>query len=176
MKRMLFTLLALMLALTLFTACGKTDGGDESDGKTTDAVTEEKADESKPEKEKQPVPDPLEYDFIHKFAAPEGNPRDIVFNHMLEMSKVKWVATESWTTTWKGNADFKVSLSYEKGKTYYGIPYARTNATLDEFMLFLKDGNFTPNSPYYEEIVGNHCSSSMVMAFQQKSPCSIRAV
>lgn len=84
------------------------------------------------------------------------------------MSQVKWVAAESWTTTWKEQGDFTVNISYEKGKTYYGVPYSNTKATLDEFLQFLPaNGRFTPNSPWYEELIGNHCSSSMDMAFQQ---------
>ena len=131
---------------------------DTGNGETTQTTTPTKT----------PPPNPDDYDFIQVFEAPEGDPRDIVYDYMLKMAKTEWVAAEDWTTTWKGNADFGVNLVYTRGKKYYGVPYSRANGTLDEFQQFLNGKNFSPYpSPYYEEIVGNHCSSSMVMAYQQ---------
>jgi hypothetical protein len=87
---------------------------------------------------------------------------------MLKMAQVEWVAGKTWNTHWKEQGDFTVNLTYEEGKTYYGVPYSQANGTLDEFLQFLPENKvFTPNSEYYEELIGNHCSSSMVMAYQQ---------
>ena len=175
MKKTLSFLFCLMLTALLLVACGNDSGKnpDETIDPLGSSIKTEAPATDAPEtpKETKPttvVPSPDDYDFIQKFDAPEGNPRDIIMNYMLSMAKVKWVAAEDWTTTWKGEGEFSVKLVYEKGKTYYGVPYARTNGSLDLFNQFLpSDGNFTPNSPYYEEIVGNHCSSSMVMSIQQ---------
>lgn len=127
----------------------------------------EKTEPSETSFPKKEIPKKEDYDYYHVFKAPEGNPRDIVMDYMLKMAKVEWTPTTSWTTGWKGSAEFKVNLKYEAGKTYYGVPYSDTRAPLGEFELFLDNGKFTPNSTYYEELIGNHCSSSMTMAFQQ---------
>jgi hypothetical protein len=47
------------------------------------------------------------------------------------------------------------------------MTYTETTGCLDLFQQLLKDGVFTPNSEYYEECFGNHCSASMDMAYQQ---------
>ena len=116
---------------------------------------------------KKEIPKKENYDYYHVIKAPKGNPRDIVMDYMLKMAKIEWTPTTTWTTTWKGEAEFKVNLTYEAGKTYYGVPYSDTRAPLCEFERFVEDGKFTPNSTYYEELIGNHCSSSMNMAYQQ---------
>ncbi len=171
MKTTLSLILSVLLLMVVLVSCGKGGNGDETSGtesvdvtggsivtlpeSTTTNTTEGK------------TPKPEGYDFVQTFDAPTGNPRDIVVAYMREMATVKWVATKSWTTVWKKQGDFNVNLSYTRGKTYYGIPYSQTEATLEEFQLFLKDGKFTPNSQYFEELIGNHCSSAMDMAFQQ---------
>ena len=113
------------------------------------------------------APNPLDYDYFHVFKAPEGNPRDIVYNYMYAMSQIKWVATESWTTDWKVPQDYTVNLPYVKGKTYYGLPYSLARSSLDEFSQYVENESFTPNSHYYEEIIGNNCSSAMDLAYNQ---------
>ena len=176
MKKLVLTLMAFVLICSLF-ACGSAD---KEPAETIDPLSGSIKTEAPKTETKEPAattapkkdpPKAEDYDYFHVFKAPEGTPREIVYNYMYAMSQIKWVATESWTTTWKGEGDFGVNLPYEKGKTYYGVPYARTNATLDEFQMYVTNkGTFTPNSPYYEEIIGNHCSSSMVMAYQQVIP------
>ena len=175
MKRTLLLLLSLLLAVALF-SCGKKNGDDSPEttlnplgnSVRTEAPKTETTEPAETTAPKKEPPKAEDYDYFQVFKAPEGKPRDIVYDYMYAMSQVKWVAAESWTTTWKNEGDFKVNLTYEKGKTYYGIPYSDTRATLDEFLQFLPtNGKFTPNSPWYEELVGNHCSSSMVMSFQQ---------
>jgi len=108
-----------------------------------------------------------EYDYVKIFEAPKGNPRDIVYNYMYAMSQIEWKATKGWNTHWKVQGDFGVNITYEEGKTYYGIPYSNTKCGLSVFENFVIDGTFTPNSEYYEELIGNHCSSSMGLAYQQ---------
>ena len=173
MKKTLLLVLSLILLTAALVSCGSSN---ENPAETKDPLANVVRTEGPKVETTAPAtsagtkepPKAEDYDYFFKFDAPKGNPRDIVYNYMYAMSQVKWVAAETWTTTWKGTADFKVNLTYTKGKTYYGVPYSRTNGTLDEFQQFIAaDGTFTPNSPYYEEIVGNHCSSSMVMAFQQ---------
>ncbi|MBE6642388.1 MAG: hypothetical protein E7615_01895 [Ruminococcaceae bacterium] len=180
MKKLIFLVLSLIVAASVLVACGSSEEDKAEATETLNALgpsvrTEGPKTEAETPAATKPEAEPVkreDYDYFFDFKAPDGNPRDIVYDYMYAMSQVKWTAAESWTTTWKGEADFGVNLSYEKGKTYYGVPYARTNATLDEFLLFLPENKqFTPTpSPYYEEIVGNHCSSSMVMSFQQIIP------
>ena len=130
---------------------------------------------------KKELKPPEEYAYYCRFKAPDKPPRDIVMDYMVKMATTKWTPSHTWTINWKEQGHFPVNLTYEKGKTYYGIPYSSTKAPYCEFIEFVKDGVFTPNSPYYEEIVGNHCSSSMFMSFQQvydmfymNYPCDLR--
>lgn len=104
---------------------------------------------------------------VVRFPAPEGDPREIVMDYMLKMANVEWKVKEGFATTWKTPGDFKVNLEYEADTVYRGIPYSRANGSLAEFEEFWKDGIFEVNSPYYEEIVGVHCSSSINRAYQQ---------
>lgn len=105
---------------------------------------------------------------VAKFPAPEGkNYRKIVKDYMMKMAMVEWTPKESFDIKWKGDPRFKIELRYEKGVTYHGITYTDTKGNFDMFEQLLENGVFTPNSEYYEECFGNHCSSSMDMAFQQ---------
>lgn len=180
MKKLLFLLITLMLACLILSSCSTPTHEPVKAPEKTEAPISNSVKTEAPETEstepdepaytdfpKKPVPVESDYDYYYIFKAPEGNPRDIVFDYMLKMAKVEWTPTTTWTTGWKNSAEFKVNLTYEAGKTYYGVPYSDTRAPLGEFNLFLKDGKFTPNSPYYEELIGNHCSSSMTMAYQQ---------
>lgn len=176
MKKLLLLVLSLLFALTL-ASCGSEEAPPATEtvdplanSVKTEAPETEATEPQDPEYTDFPrksIPKEADYDYYHVFKAPEGDPRDIVMDYMLKMAKVEWTPATTWTTGWKKEGYFKVNLTYEAGKTYYGVPYADTRAPLGEFQLFLKDGKFTPNSTYYEELIGNHCSSSMIMAYQQ---------
>jgi len=104
---------------------------------------------------------------IAKFPAPQGDYRQIVLDYMIKMSKVKWTPKQTFTIRKKGERS-NVDLTYEKGKTYYGVSYSGMKATLDQFEQFVDNGVFDNNDVFYfDEIVGNHCSSSISMALQQ---------
>ncbi len=108
------------------------------------------------------------FTFYHTFKAPEGDYRQIVTDYMLKMANTSWVAGEDFSITWKKQGDFKVNLNFKKGETYYGIPYSQARASLEQFYMFAKEGEeFTSPNYYYEEMVGNHCSSSIGLAYQQ---------
>ena len=105
---------------------------------------------------------------VAKFKAPEGdNYRKIVKDYMMKMANIEWTPKETFNIKWKGTPRFKVDLTYEKGVKYHGMTYTDTKGTLDLFEQLLENGELTPNSEYYEECFGNHCSASMDMAFQQ---------
>jgi len=107
------------------------------------------------------------------FKAPEGNKRDIVFDYYMKMATVPWVAPHDFCNTWAPGTekDYGVKLDYIGGKTYYGVVYANTKANYDEFMEHVdENGVLHCDSYYYTEIVGNHCSSSMFLAYQQIIP------
>lgn len=111
-------------------------------------------------------PDLSKYAAYKLFEAPRGDLREIVYDHMYTMSQVEWVAGKTWTTH-KKNGSTGLQLKYIEGNTYYGIPYASTKCALYTFSDFIVDGTFTPESDIYEEIIGNHCSASMGLAYQQ---------
>lgn len=181
MKRTLSIVLALVMTLLILASCGR--NGDPEDGvpstETKDgsvtASDDPDAETAAPESNGPSSEgtgkftfDPDKYTFIQKFPAPEGNPRDVVMDYMMKMANVEWTPAENFTIKWKGNAAFGVDLSYKAGTVYKGMPYSETNCTYDLFEQYLSDGNkFKDKTYYYEEVVGNHCSGSMVMAYQQ---------
>ena len=104
---------------------------------------------------------------IAKIPAPQGDYRQVVLDYMIKMSQVKWTPKQTFTIRKKGERS-NVDLTYEKGKTYYGVSYSGMKATLDQFEQFIDNGVFDNNDVFYfDEIVGNHCSSSISMALQQ---------
>ncbi len=111
--------------------------------------------------------DPSKYTFTQKFPAPTGDRREVVKNYMLSMYDFEWTPAETFTVGWKNTGDFGVNLKYTAGTTYKGMVYSQTCADLDLFEQYLSDGKFKENTYYYEEVVGNHCSASMVMAYEQ---------
>lgn len=161
MKKLIFLTVLTLLLSSMLISCGKEDAPDTPD--TNETIAETAAETEAPFGGK----DFSAYDAYTIFKAPEGNPRDIVYDYMMKMATVEWVAPESWTTTWKETAQFPVDIEYKAGKTYYGIPYSDTKCGLSVFENYIVDGKFQLNSPYYEELIGNHCSSSMGLAYQQ---------
>lgn len=99
--------------------------------------------------------------------APEGDYRQIVLDYMMKMSQIKWTPDVDMNVCMKKAYDFNASLQYKQGVTYYGMPYSDTKCGLDAFEQFVKDGVFSFESHYFDDIIGNHCSSSMARAFQQ---------
>ena len=181
MKKILLLVLSLLLIATLV-ACGNTEKTPEetkpqTPADTTGGIRKETTAPATTAKPVVSVIDPNKYNISQEtldkcaaykvFEAPKGNPRDIVYDYMYAMSQVKWVATKGWNTHWKNPGDFGVNITYEEGKTYYGIPYSNTKCGLSVFEDYIVDGGFYRNSEYYEELIGNHCSSSMGLAYQQ---------
>ncbi len=175
MKKTLLLLLCLFLLVALF-SCGNKEPGKapETTPETTinplgDSVrTEAPKTEATTDASAKYEPDLSKYDSYKKFEAPKGNLRDIVYDYMYAMSQIKWVASKTWTSRWKtGDGPYEVNLSYLKGRTYYGIPYTDTKCGLSVFENYVIDGTLYPNSEFHEELVGNHCSSSMGLAYQQ---------
>ena len=179
MKR-LITFLSLTLSLLLLaSACGKTEPNADNSPDTTAAETtaetventaEETAENDKTDPTRPDWPDESKYTFFKVFEASKEAPRDAVLNYMRTMATVEWTPAKDWTTEHKDaaeNSRLKLGLEYKAGKTYYGIPYANTASSLDGFLSVMEDGKFTPNSTYYTELIGNHCSSSMDRAFEQ---------
>lgn len=108
------------------------------------------------------------YTFYKVFEAPKGEYRTVVMDYMMAMANTKWTAGEDFAITWKKKGDFKVELEFKKGETYYGVPYSQARASLEQFWMYAADGEeFISSNYYYEEMVGNHCSSSIGLAYQQ---------
>ena len=110
---------------------------------------------------------------VAKFPAPQGSKRKIVFDYYMKMATIPWIAPHDLCNTWAPGTekDYGVKLNYKGGKTYYGVVYANTKADYDQFAECIdENGVFHCDSYYYTEIVGNHCSSSMFLAYQQIIP------
>ena len=184
MKKLLLFLLSLMLIVTMVACNGAKDPATTPDEETapqspadTNGGIRKETTAPETTSGKTSVINPEKYNISQEtldacaaytiFKAPQGNPRDIVYDYMYKMSQVKWVATKGWNTHWKNQGDFGVNITYIEGKTYYGIPYSNTKCGLSVFEQYVVDGQFTYNSDYYEELIGNHCSSSMGLAYQQ---------
>lgn len=118
--------------------------------------------------------EPIVHDYtkVIEFKAPIGNKRDIVFDYYMKMANVEWTPKEDFLLTHSPDVprEYKLELEHKAGKKYYGIPYGNTKANLDEFMQFVDNSEFSCDSYYYTDIVGNHCSSSMFFAYQQIIP------
>jgi len=105
---------------------------------------------------------------VKEFKAPKGQYRDIVISYMLKMANHPWIAGEDFSISWKKEGDFKVDLSFKKGEVYYGIPYSQSRSSLEQFAFFVPENKcFISPTYYYEEMLGNHCSSSIGLAYQQ---------
>lgn len=164
-KTLLLVLLVLSMTLTLASCGGKTESPSVDETKKQQTETDEPTPETK-----DPYAGfkPEDYEFIKVFEAPEGDYRQIAKDYMLKMANFKWIAGEDFSITWKDPGDFKVNLNFKKGQTYYGLPYSEMRSSFDLFDLYYDDGGtFTYDTYYYEEIIGNHCSSSMTLAYQQ---------
>lgn len=109
---------------------------------------------------------------VVEFIAPTGNKRDIVFDYYMKMATVEWTPKEDFLLTHSPAVprEYTLELQHKAGKKYYGIPYGNTKANYDEFMQFVENNEFSCDSYYYTDIVGNHCSSSMFFAYQQIMP------
>ena len=110
---------------------------------------------------------------VATFKAPEGSKRKIVFDYYMKMATVPWIAPHDFCNTWEPGKekDYGVKLDYKGGKTYYGVVYANTKANYDEFVEHIdENGVLHCDGYYYTNIVGNHCSSSMFLAYQQIIP------
>ncbi|MBE6642390.1 MAG: hypothetical protein E7615_01905 [Ruminococcaceae bacterium] len=170
MKRLLLTALILCVAVAVLAGCGDSSSDTKETGDSTEN-TNQAAEQTAEQTAEETTPtlnvDFTKFDSYKVFEAPEDNPRDIAYNYMYKMSQIKWVASETWNTHWKNPLDYVVDITYTKGKTYYGLPYADTKCGYDVFAEYVVDGKFTPNSDFYEELLGNHCSSSMTVAYQQ---------
>ncbi|MBQ7968218.1 MAG: hypothetical protein IJ292_00140 [Clostridia bacterium] len=104
---------------------------------------------------------------VATFPAPTGDYREIVLGYMMKMAQVKWTPDVDMNVVMKKSYDYKAALEYKAGVTYYGMPYTDTKCGLDAFEQFVKDGVFSYESHYFDDLIGNHCSSSMARAFQQ---------
>lgn len=174
MKKLPLFLLLTLLCLAIFAGCGEKKENTNTPETTIDPLsnsvkTEAPATTAEPKSyAKDPAvysPDLTKYFSYKKFEAPKGDPREIVYKHMYDMSQVKWVAGKTWTTHKENGSSLK--LEYVEGKTYYGILYTQTICGLYAFSDFIDDGKFTPEDNIYENMIGNHCSASMGQAFQQ---------
>ncbi len=123
-----------------------------------------------PDEENNWPEDTSKFSFFQKFDAPTGNPREIVMDYMMKMAEIKWKPAEDFTIGWEGPASFdpNMSLMFFDNKTYRGTTYGNTHCSLELFTHFLDENNILKMDNYsYEKIVGNNCSTTMTLAYQQ---------
>ena len=87
--------------------------------------------------------------------------RQIVVDYMFEMFNFEWTPAENFSLT----VEKKYNLNYEKGNTYYGLPYSSTRVgSVEEFKSYMKDGVYY--GPTDVKVApGNHCTSSIFQAW-----------
>ena len=177
MKKYLALILCLIACLSVFVACSsKGDSNEQTQNETqteTKAETENKeatTEKTKVELPKKEWPNESDFDVFKKIEAPVGNPREIVMDHMMQMATISWTPAENFTIKWEGTPSFSpdMALDFEAGKTYTGTTYGCTHASLELFKHFLNEKNeFKYDNYSYENIVGNNCSTTMTLSYQQ---------
>ena len=193
MKKLLLFLSVLLIACAVLIACGgnsseSTDNGSEdqatAEPSQTNAETKKSAVSTmapateteasltkKPDREIN-LDDPT-ITFVKEFPAPEAKTGDdlrkIVLDYMLEESAIKWKAGENFTIEFnpKVEHDFGCHLEFKKGVTYEGVPYTGMASSLEHFEQFVKDGVFKNDIYYYDDCVGNNCSTAIVVAYNR---------
>ena len=183
-KKTLLTVLTLSLIAVILVSCGgntqtpagETTPSDATNEETKAATKKETAAATAEPTSTSPFENkqkPSDAKFEQLYPAPTVSKRDAVYNYMMAMATVEWTPSVDFVTTHRPDVDrdYTVNLSYKAGKTYYGVPYGETKANLEQFQMFLDSNNkFTFDSYYYQDIVGNHCSSCMFLAYQQIIP------
>ncbi|MBR5314582.1 MAG: hypothetical protein IKU45_04105 [Clostridia bacterium] len=176
MKKILSFALAILLLLSLLVSCGQkadepketTPQNNESEANTDE--TTKANDEKAPTPTKKEWPDESQFAVFHKFEAPKGNPREIVMDYMMKMATIEWTPAEDFVIKWEGTPSFSpnMALDFTAGKTYTGTTYGCTHVSLELFEQYLNEQNeFKCDNYSYENIVGNNCSTTMTLSYQQ---------
>ena len=175
MKKIISLLLCLLMLAPALVACNneKTDTGNETTKETEPTKTEttaKKEEEKTPVKDKQEWPDESKFTAFHTFKAPEGEPRKIVMDYMDKMSQIEWTPAEDFAIKWEGTPDFSpnMNIPFQAGKIYKGTAYGCKHVSLELFEQYLNaDNQFKSDNYSYENIIGNNCSTTMTLAYQQ---------
>lgn len=172
-------LVSLLCALYLV-SCGGKDANVETDsandGATANELDNENTEETPVETTQTPenadgilTINPDDYYKCIVFDLPEGDFRDVAVDYMREQASVEWVCENGFSVVDKFE-NWSISLEYKKGVTYHGITYTNVKSSLDEFMLFYKDGKVSMESGDSNSVVGNGCYSATQNATQQFDP------
>ena len=180
-KFLLTLALAFILAFSLI-ACSSENKGNGDETKAQNETTAN-TEETKAETQEQSAPETPTSVFTNKekpegatfeqlFPAPTVDKRQATYDYMMKMAKIEWTPAVDFVTTHSPDVerDYTVNLEYKAGKKYYGVAYGETKSSFDLFTDHIKDGKFTCDSYYYQDIIGNHCSSCMFLAYQQIIP------
>ena len=166
MKKILTTLLHLILATVVLVSCQSTADHkqpDETNGQQTQAPSETDGE--------KPAESP--------FKIPETDMRDWVVDYMYKMANVKWTPTRNMDLT-KDDDGTPVgkTLTYKKGVIYHGLPYINlmTDTDYEDFIsspdmkwdeskgLYLYD---CPPDRSENKAMGNDCSSAILLAYKR---------
>ena len=157
MKKLLTILAMLMLAVFVLTSCGG-NANTPADTSDVNGGTETEAPES-------------------PFSIPEEDMRDWVVDYMFKQAEIKWTPSQTMDLSHdkKGNLVGK-TLIFEKGKTYYGLPYINltTDTDYEDFEAALKwnEGKQMylydcPADRSEDAALGNDCSSAILLAWKR---------
>ena len=157
MKKFLTTIAVFLMALIVLTSCG-------NDTKDPVDTTE------KDNNNDAPVVESV-------FKIPETSMRDWVVDYMFKMAEIKWTPSQNMDLTKdsKGNL-IGTTLMFEKGKTYYGLPYINllTDTDYEDFEAAMKwnEGKqmYLYNCPADradDAALGNDCSSAILLAYKR---------
>lgn len=146
-KILIFALLAIAVSSMLI-SCNDTNG-EITDSDTENSGGEIEADSTEAPAEENPFTLPANMDEL----------RANIIEYFNAMSAVKWIAPEKIDFT--QSSGWTTSLIYERGQTYYGLPYTsgRAGVSLQEFLLYLDEKDTYIGPIGWKDIVGGDCGS-----------------
>lgn len=164
MKRFLFVILTLILILSFASACQSTPSENNNDEPTTQPIVGETSDE---EQKDEYVPD--KDDDNSMFVYP-NDPAKYVVDYMTKMSQIEWTPDETFHLHGTYQA-WKYNLVYEKGKTYYGLPFlVGSRGTMQQFKGSLDENGVYIGGTTDSTCIGDACYDAVYVSLIQVCP------
>ena len=158
-------LILIMICLVLITSCGEgknnIDNSDQTEAETVEQTVENN------EKGKLTI-NPDDYYKVQLFSLPEDF-RQAAVDHMRKQASIEWVCGADFSVS-EEFANWDIDLTFKKGQTYHGLPYADTKVSYTQFEGMLVDGKYTCASSAWKDVAGVQCVSSIMNSIQQFDP------
>ncbi len=149
MKKTLLLLLTFAL-IAAIAACTPAEPAPGTDGSTPSAEQTDAPEDTTAPVEENPFVVPADMDGIRKKT----------IEYFDAMSAVKWIAPERMDYT--DDCPWTTKLIYEKGRTYYGLPYSTyldPGVGLSEFETYLDAKGVYTGPTEYRQLIGGDCGS-----------------